>query len=84
VARGPLAVYSIKNVLPHSRWGLSVSRRVGSAPKRNRIKRLVRESIRLLQHELPVGYDFLIVIRPHEPLALAGYQKLLKELCAGC
>ena len=60
--------------------GLSVSRRVGTAPRRNRIKRMLRESFRLLQHELPGGYDWIVVVRAHEPLKLTEYQDLLRRL----
>jgi ribonuclease P protein component len=81
-SRGPLLLYSKPNQLPQSRWGLSVSRRVGGAVRRNRIKRLLRESIRLLQHDLPAGYDLIIVVQPHEPMALAKYQELLSGLTA--
>lgn len=81
-ARGPLVLYSRPNGLPQSRWGLSISRRVGPAVRRNRIKRLLRESIRLLQHDLPAGYDLIIVVRPHQPMELAEYQTLLSSLMA--
>jgi ribonuclease P protein component len=79
-SRGALVVYSKPNQLAHCRWGLSVSRRVGSAPRRNRVKRMLRESIRLLQKDLPRGYDCVLVVRPHSPISLAEYQKLLKAL----
>src|SRR6266704_3464712 len=79
-SRGPLKIYARPNDLPHPRLGLSVSRRVGTAPRRNRIKRLLRESFRLLQHDWPAGYDLILVVRPHEPLILADYQKLLSGL----
>lgn len=79
-SRGPLVVFSLPNSLPRCRWGLSVSRAVGTAVRRNRIKRLLRESIRLLQHDLPRGYDVIIVVRPHEPMILAEYQRLLSGL----
>jgi ribonuclease P protein component len=76
-SRGPLVVYARPNGLPHPRLGLSTSRKVGTAPRRNRIRRLLREAFRHLQHDLPAGYDLLVVVRPHEPLSLAEYQKLL-------
>jgi ribonuclease P protein component len=79
-ARGPLAVYSKPNSLGFNRWGLSVPRRVGTAVRRNRVKRLLRESMRLLQSDLPVAYDVVIVVRPHEKLALADYQKILHAM----
>ena len=78
--RGPLTVYSRKNDLPHSRMGISISRRVGTAPKRNRIKRLLRESFRLTQRDLPKGFDWIFVVRPHDPMQLIEYQQLLREL----
>jgi ribonuclease P protein component len=79
-SRGPLNAYALPNDLGHARLGISISRRVGTAPKRNRIKRLLRESFRLMQHDLPRGYDFVIVVRPHAPLMLAEYQKLMSAM----
>jgi len=79
-ARGPLVVFTLANGLAHCRWGLSVPRAVGTAVRRNRIKRLLREAIRLLQHDLPRGYDVIIVVRPHEPMILTEYQRLLSDL----
>ena len=60
--------------------GLSVAARVGTAPRRNRIKRLLREAFRLMQHDFPRPYDLVIVVRPHEPLILAEYQRILRAL----
>jgi ribonuclease P protein component len=78
--RGPLVAFAVPTDHPHPRFGLSVSRRVGTAPRRNRIKRLIRESFRLMQHDFPRSYDVVIIVRPHEPLILAEYQKLLSGL----
>ena len=94
-SRGPLTAYALPNDLGHPRLGMSVNRKVGTAVRRNRIRRLIRESFRLLQHDLPQGYDPVVVVRPHEPLILAEYQKMLSALvvklhrtwqakCAGC
>jgi ribonuclease P protein component len=79
-ARGPLIAYARPNNLAHPRLGISISRAVGTAPRRNRIKRLLREAFRLHQHDWPKGYDMVIVVRPHQPLLLAEYQKLLTAL----
>jgi len=79
-SRGPLVMYSMPNDLGHLRMGISISRRVGTAPRRNRIKRLLREAFRLHPVGLPRGYDLVIVVRPHEPLALTEYQKLFAQL----
>lgn len=74
---GPLTVCARVNDLPYCRLGLSVSRRVGGAVVRNRIKRLLREAFRLCQHDWPRGYDLVVIVHPHDPLTLAAYQKLL-------
>jgi ribonuclease P protein component len=76
-SRGPLLVYAKPNELGHPRIGLSTSRKVGNAVRRNRIRRLLREAFRLMRHDLPHGYDLVVVVRPHEPLMLADYQRLL-------
>ena len=79
-ARGPLVVYAIPSTHKTPRLGLSVPRHVGTAPRRNRIKRLLRESFRLMQHDFPRPYDVVVVVRPHAPLLLAEYQKLLSAM----
>jgi ribonuclease P protein component len=79
-SRGPLMAYAKPNALGYPRLGMSVSRKVGTAVRRNRIRRLIREAFRLLQHDLPSGYDFVIVVRPHEPAMLADYQRLMSSL----
>ena len=74
---GPLRVHAAPNHRACLRLGLSVSRKVGAAVRRNRIKRLLREAFRLTQHKLPTGYDVVVVVTPHEPDGLTQYQKLL-------
>ncbi len=79
-ARGPLMMYALPNTTGHPRLGLSVSRKVGTAVRRNRIKRLLREAFRLTQHDFLLGYDLVVVVRAHDPMILAEYQKLLMAL----
>jgi len=79
--RGPLAVYASPRAraADSARLGLSVSRRVGSAVTRNRIKRRLREAFRLNRHALPTGVDLVVAVRPHEPLPMADYARLLVD-----
>src|SRR5688572_32523728 len=79
-SRGPLSVFALPNDLGHPRLGLSVSRKVGTAVRRNRIRRLLKEAFRLMQHDLPRGYDSVVVVRPHEPQLLADYQRMLSSM----
>lgn len=49
--------------LPGTRLGVTVTRKVGKAVKRNRIKRLVREAFRRERHALPPGLDMVWVAK---------------------
>jgi ribonuclease P protein component len=47
-----------------SRLGLTVSRRVGNAVVRNRVKRRVREAFRTRRALAPAGRDLVVIARP--------------------
>ncbi|MEC9373952.1 MAG: ribonuclease P protein component [Planctomycetota bacterium] len=82
-ARGPVVLYAAPNDCGHPRLGLSIGRRCGNAVTRNRIKRRLREAFRHLMPRLPSGYDLVVNVRPHEPLELEDYTRLLEDCWRG-
>jgi ribonuclease P protein component len=67
---------TLPNELSLSRCGLSVSKRVGKAVTRNRVKRLLREILRLTP--LEPGWDIIFIVRPRA--ASASYAELEKSV----
>jgi ribonuclease P protein component len=61
-----------------ARFGVTVSRKVGNAVLRNKVKRWIRESCRRMKADLPPGLDLVIVARPSA--AGAGYGPTASEL----
>jgi ribonuclease P protein component len=53
----------LPNDRPDHRLGLAVSRKVGGAIERNRVRRLLRESFRRLEPSDGGGFDLVVVAR---------------------
>lgn len=64
VSDGVLVVYVAENGLAWSRLGLSVSRRVGNAVRRNQVRRRIREAFRTGKALIPDGFDVVCVALP--------------------
>lgn len=62
VANKEFVLYSLKNEYEHMRIGFSVSKKLGNAVTRNRIKRQVREMARAV-FDSNRSYDYVLIVR---------------------
>ena len=60
-ADGVLVLFAVQaDANKPPRLGITIPKKMGNAVTRNRWKRLIRESFRTQQNQIPSGYDFII------------------------
>jgi ribonuclease P protein component len=59
-----MALSLAPNGLLYNRYGFVTGKSLGKAVTRNRVRRLLRESVRLLHPHLLAGYDIVLIARP--------------------
>ena len=62
-ANGYLVLYARKNRTDTNRVGITVSKRLGKANVRNRVRRRLREVYRLNEAQFQPGWDIVVVAR---------------------
>ncbi|MDR2168490.1 MAG: ribonuclease P protein component [Clostridiales bacterium] len=73
-----LIVFATENGLNINRLGISVSKKMGKAVRRNKFRRRIKEAYRILEPNFRPGLD--IVILPKTELADAGFVEIKKCL----
>ncbi len=66
------------NELMHNRYGFIVSKQLGKAVTRNRVKRMLREVVRALDPHLKPGFDIILIAR--QPLAEQPFDVMLRTV----
>ena len=62
-----VVTYVLKNRSKNVRVGITTSKKIGNAVKRNRARRVIREAFRILAPDVKPGYDFILVARGKTP-----------------
>ena len=78
VADGYLVLYARRNRTGTNRVGITVSKKLGKAVVRNRVRRRLREVYRLNEEQFLPGYDIVIVARSRA--VDVSFQKLTESL----
>ena len=79
VANRQFVVYILKKEgQPFSRVGLSVSKKIGNAVTRNRVKRYIREGLTYFGTRFKVGFDCVIIAR--KPTAEMSLDETIRSL----
>ena len=72
-----LVIFKKENELNYNRLGVSISKKVGNSVVRHRIKRLIKEIMRL-KDSIKSGYDIVFIVR--KPAVGKTYQELEKSV----
>ena len=62
VANRQFVVYTLNNEYEHFRLGISVSKKIGNAVTRNRIKRAIRENFKVHKQDM-ISKDIIVIER---------------------
>jgi len=73
-----LVIYVLKNHFGINRLGITANKKVGKSVKRNRAKRLIRESYRFYEDFIPSGFDIVFVARGVD--TEYGLSEIMKEM----
>jgi len=63
IANRYLVLFYLENNLDYNRVGISVTKKIGKAVTRNKVKRLIKEGFRVHSDKVKNGYDLIFLSR---------------------
>ncbi len=73
-----LVLYTKPNNLAENRCGFSISKKIGKAVIRNKLRRRLKEILRLNDHKMKKGYDLIFIAR--KAVVELDYKKLERNV----
>ena len=75
-----LCIYVIKNRLNTNKLGIAISKKVGKAVKRNKIRRIIRENYRLIKETIGIGHNIVIIWKKNIKIEEATFANIQKDM----
>lgn len=78
MASSVVVTYCLKNKFSGVRFGITTSKKIGNAVKRNRARRIIRAAFAELRNRIKDGFDFIFVAR--SKTCFVKTQDVLKDM----
>ena len=75
-----IAIYFFPNKLNQVRFGFAIGKKAGKAVERNRIKRIIKEAVRLTPLKLDRGMDMIFVWKNKISAQVVDFFEIKKEI----
>lgn len=75
-----ITLYIYKNKEQKNKIGIAISKKLAKATKRNRLKRLIRESYRLQSQDLKKGYSIIFIWNKNVDILNCSCQEVMKDM----